>query len=51
MRATIGEDPVPVPPPIPQVMNTISAPARAFLIASSFSFAASSPVTGFPPAP
>ena len=35
--ATIGAAPVPVPPPIPAVTNTISAPSRAFIISSRLS--------------
>ena len=49
--ATIGAAPVPVPPPIPAVMNTISAPSRAFVISSLTSIAAFSPVDGSPPEP
>ena len=37
--ATIGAAPVPVPPPIPAVMKTISAPSNASRIACSLSSA------------
>ena len=49
--ATIGAAPVPVPPPIPQVTNTISAPFRAAAISSLLSSAAFSPISGLAPAP
>ena len=49
--ATTGVAPVPVPPPIPQVTNTISAPFRAAEISSSLSSAAFSPTSGCAPAP
>ncbi len=49
--ATIGAPPVPVPPPIPAVMNTISAPAMASSIRSRSSIAACRPISGFAPAP
>ena len=42
--AITGADPVPVPPPRPQVMNTMSAPANFCLISCSVSRAASSPI-------
>ena len=47
----IGADPVPVPPPRPQVTNTMSAPSNSSLISSSLSSAHSSPIAGSPPAP
>ena len=34
MRATIGAAPVPVPPPSPAVMNTMSAPLSSDLMRS-----------------
>ena len=49
--ATTGAAPVPVPPPIPQVTNTISAPSRAAAISSALSSAAFSPTSGLAPAP
>ena len=49
--ATTGAAPVPVPPPIPQVTNTISAPLRACAISSELSSAAFSPISGLAPAP
>ena len=49
--ATTGAAPVPVPPPIPQVTNTISAPFNAAAISSLLSSAAFSPISGFAPAP
>ena len=49
--ATTGAAPVPVPPPIPQVTNTISAPLMACVSSSTFSSAAFSPISGWAPAP
>ena len=49
--ATTGAAPVPVPPPIPAVTNTISAPSRALMISSRLSWAAASPICGLAPAP
>jgi len=49
--ATTGAEPVPVPPPIPAVINTISAPRSSFVIISLSSSAACSPTSGCPPAP
>ena len=49
--ATTGAAPVPVPPPIPQVTKTISAPLTAFSRSSAFSSAAFSPISGCAPAP
>lgn len=46
-----GADPVPVPPPSPQVMNTMSDPVNFFLISSSLSSADDCPMFGSPPAP
>ena len=51
MSATTGAAPVPVPPPSPAVMKTMSAPARAALISSRESSAASLPTSGLAPAP
>jgi hypothetical protein len=48
--ATTGAAPVPVPPPSPQVINTISAPSRLALISSLDSSAAFLPISGFEPA-
>ena len=49
--ATIGAAPVPVPPPIPAVMNTISDPASIAAISSLSSNAACRPISGLAPAP
>ena len=49
--ATTGAAPVPVPPPIPAVTKTMSAPCNAFKISSRLSSAASRPTSGFAPAP
>ena len=49
--ATTGAAPVPVPPPIPHVTNTISAPLIACVSSSTFSSAAFSPISGCAPAP
>ncbi|KAF5042575.1 hypothetical protein DSECCO2_511130 [anaerobic digester metagenome] len=46
-----GAAPVPVPPPMPAVMNSMSAPATNFAISFSFSRADFSPISGFAPAP
>ena len=51
MSATIGAAPVPVPPPSPAVMKTMSAPASAALISSRLSSADSAPTSGLAPAP
>ena len=51
ISATTGAAPVPVPPPSPQVINTISAPWSFDLISCSDSLAASSPTWGSDPAP
>ena len=51
IEATTGALPVPVPPPIPAVINTISAPVNEFLIVSRSSSAALHPTSGLPPAP
>ena len=49
--ATTGAAPVPVPPPIPQVTNTMSAPFTAEESSSILSSAAFSPISGCAPAP
>ena len=49
--ATTGAAPVPVPPPIPAVINTMSAPFSASSISDSLSSAAFSPISGLAPAP
>ncbi len=46
-----GAEPVPVPPPSPQVTKTMSAPSSFSLIKFSLSSALSSPISGSPPAP
>ena len=50
-RATTGAAPVPVPPPMPAVTNTMSASSRIFLISSIDSSAARAPICGLAPAP
>ena len=47
----IGTAPVPVPPPRPEVMKTMSAPCRASMIFSESSRAACRPTSGLLPAP
>ena len=49
--ATTGAAPVPVPPPIPHVTNTISAPLMAADNSSALSSAAFAPISGCAPAP
>ena len=49
--ATTGAAPVPVPPPIPHVTNTISAPFTAAESSSALSSAAFAPISGCAPAP
>ena len=49
--ASTGAAPVPVPPPMPAVTNTMSAPRTTFSSASLSSRAALSPTSGTPPAP
>ena len=51
MRATVGAPPVPVPPPMPAVTKTRSAPRRYSRICSSVSAIASLPRLGSPPTP
>src|ERR1700722_9502704 len=50
-RATTGAAPVPVPPPMPAVTNTMWAPARGSRISSITSSAAARPTSGCEPAP
>src|SRR5690606_23107330 len=49
--ATTGALPVPVPPPMPAVMNTRSEPLSDSAMRSRSSMAAFSPIPGFAPAP
>jgi hypothetical protein len=49
--ATMWPAPLPVPPPAPSVMKTMSAPSMANLISSRDSTAAFSPMAGSAPAP
>ena len=49
--AMTGAAPVPVPPPSPAVMKTMSAPCSASLISARFSSAAWTPTSGSAPAP
>mmetsp|Transcript_13468 Transcript_13468/g.24383 ORF Transcript_13468/g.24383 Transcript_13468/m.24383 type:complete len:252 (-) Transcript_13468:608-1363(-) len=51
ISATTGAAPLPVPPPMPAVINTISAPIQTALTSSAFSKAAFLPIPGSPPAP
>ena len=51
IEATIGAEPVPVPPPIPAVTKTMLAPFKILEIFSLSSCAAFSPISGSPPAP
>ena len=46
MRAMTGAAPVPVPPPMPAVMNTMWAPSRCSMISSGASSAAARPTSG-----
>mmetsp|Transcript_15285 Transcript_15285/g.26205 ORF Transcript_15285/g.26205 Transcript_15285/m.26205 type:complete len:289 (+) Transcript_15285:280-1146(+) len=50
-RAMTGAAPLPVPPPIPAVRNTRSAPSRAAEICSLLSSADFKPIEGSPPQP
>ena len=50
-RAMTGAAPVPVPPPMPAVMNTMLEPSSACMISSSASSAAMRPISGREPAP
>ena len=47
----MGAPPVPVPPPIPAVINTISDPSMDLAISSYDSIAALWPISGLAPAP
>src|SRR3954464_11366986 len=49
--AMIGAAPVPVPPPMPAVMNTMWAPSRCSPISGMLSSAALMPTSGCAPAP
>src|ERR1700691_824037 len=49
--ATTGAAPVPVPPPIPAVMNSISQPSMSSMMRSRSSMAAWRPTSGSAPAP
>ncbi len=49
--ATTGAAPVPVPPPMPAVMNTMSAPSSTSAMRSRSSMAAWRPTSGLAPAP
>ena len=51
MFAMTGDAPVPVPPPSPAAMNTMSEPFKASTISSSESIAACLPTSGLAPAP
>ncbi len=51
VEATTGAAPVPVPPPSPPAINTMSAPLIASWISSLVSSAARLPTSGFIPAP
>ena len=51
ISATMGAPPVPVPPPSPAVMNTMSAPFKTSSISVRCSSAAREPTSGFEPAP
>ena len=51
ISATTGAPPVPVPPPLPAVMKTMSAPFSTSSISSRWSSAAWRPISGSEPAP
>ncbi len=51
VRAMIGAAPVPVPPPMPAVMNRRCTPSRWERMSSSASSAAAAPISGRDPAP
>ena len=51
ISATTGAAPVPVPPPIPHVTNTMLASLMMSTISSLFSSTALAPISGFAPAP
>jgi hypothetical protein len=50
-RAMTGAAPVPVPPPMPAVMNTMWQPTRWALMSAMASSAAAAPISGLEPAP
>jgi len=50
-RAITGAAPVPVPPPMPAVMNSMCEPSMAWRMRSTASSAAALPASGFAPAP
>jgi hypothetical protein len=50
-RAITGAAPVPVPPPMPAVMNSMCAPSMALRMSSTAASAASRPFSGLLPAP
>ena len=50
-RAMTGAAPVPVPPPMPAVMNTMCEPISCSMISSSDSSAPARPMSGCAPAP
>ena len=49
--ATTGAAPVPVPPPMPAVMNSMSQPSMSSMMRSRSSMAACRPISGSAPAP
>ena len=51
ISATTGAEPVPVPPPMPAVTNTMFAPSTYFRRSPSDSSAACCPISGMAPAP
>jgi hypothetical protein len=51
ISATTGAAPVPVPPPMPAVMKTMSVPVTSLSIMSALSIMASLPTSGMLPAP
>jgi hypothetical protein len=51
MRAITGAAPVPVPPPMPAVMNSMFAPSSASRTCASAASAATRPASGLLPAP
>ena len=51
MSAMTGAAPVPVPPPMPAVMNSMSEPSIISAMRSRSSIAASRPISGLAPAP
>ena len=51
ISAITGAPPVPVPPPLPAVMKTMSAPLSTSSISSRWASAAAAPTSGSLPAP